>query len=316
MFVVGEGADLGDGAVASLTNEALEAVPPAVLEGGSLLPRRRPPEAVCRICGSTDRISREHIPPRAAGNSSTGREHSITEWLARDSLDEIPGGHITQGGSFGFVLCEDCNSRTGRLATEYGKWAAMGAQLFVEQLRPVEEMDRADKAPLVKIRVPRCQPAKFARQALSMMVSLAGPWPVTAQFPEIAATLLDGTPCELPAPLWLGMGLCAPVAARYAGPSLGIDLERGTWRWFCSLAYPPFAFELQLARSSGDHEVNPLCGIGNFLEDPDATTVGAELELIVGFAHTGFPGDWRTRAQIEAGLDLYGRAGTGRDRTA
>jgi hypothetical protein len=310
MFVVGEDADLDEDAVRSLANEAHAAAPPAVLDGGSLLPRRRPPDAICRICGSADRISREHIPPRAAGNSGTHREHSITEWLTRDSLDEIPGGRTAQGGNFGFVLCVDCNSRTGRLATEYRKWAAMGARLFVEQLRPVDEMDRAEITPLVTISVPGCHPAKFARQALSMMVSLAGPWPITAQFPELAATLLDGTPCELPAPLWLGMGLCAPVAARYAGPSLAIDSERGTWRWFSSLAYPPFAFELELARSSGDDETNPLCGIGNFLEHPDSTTAHAELDLIVGFAHTAFPGDWRTRAQIEAGLDLYGRAAT------
>jgi hypothetical protein len=217
--------------------------------------------------------------------------------LERDSLDEIPGGRSHQGGNFGFVLCEDCNSRTGRLATEYRRWASMGRERIT---------------PLVTIRVPRCHPAQFTRQVLSLMVSLAGPWPVTTQFPKLATTLIHGEPCELPEPLWLGMGLCAPHAARYAGPSLAIDLESRTWRWFASLAYPPFAFELELARSPDADAANRLCGIGGFLEHPDDATADVELDLIVAFAHTAFPGDWRTRMQIENSLDLYGRASTHR----
>lgn len=311
MFIAKEGAELDRGAIARLANEAIAAVPPGVLAGGGdLLPRVRPPEATCRICGAQDRLSREHIPPRAAGNTGTYRAHSITDWIARDSLDDVPGGRHFQGCSFGFVLCESCNSRTGRLAPEYAKWATMAIRLFVDELPPVTEMDHATVTPVATIGVPQCQPGKFARQVLSMMASLAGRWPVTELHPQLKSSLLDGTPCELPGDLTLDMALCAPVAARYAGPTLVVDLPHESWRWIASLAYPPLAFELELARSDGDHVPSPLCGIGHFLEHSDDLRADVELELIVGFAHTAFPSDWRTRAQIESDRDLYGRLPT------
>lgn len=168
-------------------------------------------------------------------------------------------------------------------------------------------MDAELITPLVRIGLPGCHPAQFARQVLSMLASLAGPWPVTSLYPELKSTLLEGVPCALPNDLSLEMGLCAPVAARHAGPTLVVDLERGSWRWVAAIAYPPFAFELTLARSDGEHETSPLCGIGGFLEHSDGTKGDVELDLIVGFAHTPYPTDYRTRAQIDSGRDLYGR---------
>lgn len=309
VFVANDGIELDVDAVSAVANEALAAVPEGVLEAsGELMPRVRPPDdASCRICGSSGDLSREHIPPRAAGNTGKHYAHSFSDWLERDSLDDLAGGSHEQGGSFGWVLCRTCNSRTGRFATEYGRWCGMAAKLFVEDLRPVEVMDAELITPLVRVGFSGCHPAQFARQVLSMMVSLAGSWPITALYPELKATLLDGTPCALPAGISLEMGLCAPVAARHAGPTLVVDLERPAWRWVAALAYPPFAFELTLARSSSEYEPSPLCGIGGFLEHVDATQADVELDLIVGFAHTPYPTDYRTRAQIKSGRDIYGR---------
>ncbi len=309
VFVANDGADLDVDAVTAVANEALAAVPDGVLEAsGELMPRVRPPGDVsCRICGSSGDLSREHIPPRTAGNTGKHYAHSFSDWLERDSLDDLAGGSHEQGGSFGWVLCRTCNSRTGRLATEYGRWCGMAAKLFVEDLRPVEVMDAELVTPLVRVEFSGCRPAMFARQVLSMMVSLAGPWPVTALYPGLQATLLDGAPCALPDGLSLEMGLCAPVAARHAGPTLVVDFERAAWRWIVALAYPPFAFELTLAGSTSEHEPRPLCGIGGFLEYDDAIKADVELDLIVGFVHTPYPTDYRTRAQIESGRDVYGR---------
>lgn len=68
-FVVSDGVDLDIDVVASIVDEAAAAAPDGVLEGGELLPRVRSPDASCRICGATEELSREHIPPRTAGNS-------------------------------------------------------------------------------------------------------------------------------------------------------------------------------------------------------------------------------------------------------
>lgn len=292
-----------------VVNAGLASAPEGVLEpSGALLPRRRPEQAACRICGRADDLSREHIPPRSAGNHQRARGHTITEWLERDSLDDIPGGRFEQNGTFGFVLCRDCNSLTGRrYAPEYTLWAANTARLLVDWGPDLAEVDARTVLPYLRIRLLQQQPALFTRQVLAMMASLAGPWELTSRHPELRDTLLKGTPCKLPEEMDLCMALCMPVAARYAGPSMVVDKQRRTWRWVASFAFPPFAFEMTLARSEGDHEPNPFCGIGGFLEYPNETRADVELDLPVTFAHTGFPTDWRSRAQIERDLDVYGR---------
>lgn len=290
-----------------LARDGISVAPPTLARLGELLPRRRPAEAACRICGSRDDLSREHIPPRSSGNAQVRRSYSILDWLDMDSIDETRGGRIEQGGTFGFVLCRSCNSRTGRNATEFSSWVAVASQLIAEQLPSIEEFDSRSEATLVTVRLPDRQPGRFSRQVMAMMVGLAAEWPVTSLHPELRGVMLDGESSALPLELSLGLGLCAGPWARYSGPSLIVSLDTSSWRWIVSLGHPPFAFELVLARSDGEHPPSAMCEIGNFLAVDEPQTGEVELELLVGFTHTPFPGDWRTRGQVESGRDIYGR---------
>lgn len=301
LFVTGEGRTV----VRELVDEALAAAPATVRSGGEILPRRRPADETCRICDRAVPLSREHVPPRSAGNVGRSRAHSLSEWLARDSLDEIPGGRFEQGGIWGYTLCGDCNSRTGRFSDEYRRWAATAARLLTQQLPDsIDELDSSAVTKGLSIRLPGALPGAFVRQVLSLMCSVAGPWPVTELYPELRGALLEGAPCPLPPGLALGMALCAGPSALISGPSLVMD-NASRWKWVAVLAHPPLAFELELA-ASPNRPSSVMCEIGNFLTVDESTRADVDLDVIVGFTHTVFPGDWRTRYQIENRLGLDG----------
>jgi hypothetical protein len=136
--------------------------------------------------------------------------------------------------------------------------------------------------------------ARFVRQVLSMMCSVAGPWRLTDQHPEVRGIVLDQAVVSLPGELSLVMNLQVG-SARVIGPTLVASTDGG-WRWVCEVAYPPFAFLLVLARD-GDAPVEGT-NIGGLTELPFGPA-SFEAPFQIGFAHTAFPGDWRTRAQIE-----------------
>jgi hypothetical protein len=301
MFLTGEGGM----AVPEVVDEAMAAAPAGVAAGGAILPRERRVSEECRICGQAMLLSREHVPPRSAGNLGTSRAHSLPEWLARESLDEVPGGRFEQGGIWGYTLCGACNSRTGRFSHEYRRWAFTTKGILREEVS--DSIEKIDQSPITKgvsVRLPAALPGAFVRQVLSVMCSVAGPWRVTDQHPELRAALLDGDMCELPPGLALGMALCAGPSALVAGPSLVMDTS-SRWKWIAVLAFPPLAFELELA-ASADRPPSVMCEIGNFLQVRESTRADVDLDLIIGFSHTVLPGDWRTRCQIERKLGLDG----------
>jgi hypothetical protein len=78
MFVGGQDADPTDIDV-NLINEALRAAPPEALDGGLILPHHSPTGGTCRLCGAQTTLSREHVPPRSAGNSDRVRFYTINE---------------------------------------------------------------------------------------------------------------------------------------------------------------------------------------------------------------------------------------------
>lgn len=302
MFLTGEGGM----AVPEVVHDAMAAAPTGVAVGGGILPRHRSADEECRICGQAMQLSREHVPPRSAGNLGTSRAHSLSEWLERDSLDELPGGRYEQGGIWGYTLCGSCNSRTGRFSDEYRRWASAAARILMTQVADsIEEIDMSPVTKEVGVRIPAALPGSFVRQVLSLMCSVAGPWKVTDQHPELRAALLEGDTLPLPPGLALGIALCAGPSALVAGPSLVMDTAN-RWKWVAVLAFPPLAFELELAASL-DRPPSVMCEIGNFLIVNESTRADVDLDLIIAFSHTVLPGDWRTRCQIERKLGFDGR---------
>lgn len=289
----------------SLFGEAMAAAPAGVVEGGKILPRKKPDDPKCVFCGATSEISREHIPPRSAGNDSAGWEYTAADWLERESLDDFgrKGSHV-QGGTWGYVLCRTCNSRTSRLAAGYVEVAERAIGLL-GQLPPIEVLNADRQSREVECVLKGIRPGLFVRQLLSHMLVLASPWGLAKQHPELVDSVLNGTPVELPDQMSIGMVLCPGPLGSSSGPMLHIDSRAQRWRWFTELAHPPLGFEFVLA-SSESAPYTPVTEIQDLLQLDEQTTADISGDLCVGLKNTGFPGDWRTRAQVEGGLGLDG----------
>lgn len=289
---------------------ALAAAPPGVADGGVLLPRDVV-DGRCRLCGRTAELTREHVPPRAAGNTGRVVAHTVEDWVRRETLDDPPvgPGRVEQGGVWGRVLCHDCNSITGhRYGSEYRGWAARATRMLSEDLPPPEVLDAESVSRGLRVRFDGVRPGAFARQVLSLMATLSGPWDLAGRHPEIRSMVLDGTPGRLPDGMFLGMTFYAGPNIAIAGPSLRFDRVSGAWQWVLALAFPPLAFEMVLAESTS--QPTAMCGIDCFLAAGPEVVGNAELEVFVAFGHTASPTDWRTRAQLERGLTLEGKEPT------
>ena len=185
--------------------------------------------------------------------------HTIEEWLARTSLDAIPGGRVEQGGVWGRTLCRRCNNATGQYASEYRRWAARGARML-GQLPAREVLDAEPVSKLLRVQFENVRPGAFTRQVLSLMASMSGPWDIAGRHPLVRTMVLEGKPGELPAGMTLDLALFYGPSCLLAGPTLIIDRTTNGWKWSLVVAFPPFAFEMVLAADWT--EVSPMCGIG------------------------------------------------------
>jgi hypothetical protein len=288
--------------VAELWQQGLAAAPANYLGENTVafLPKK-PAQGLCRLCGKTARLTKEHVPPKQSGNKSRSTEYKLSAWLENQDLDDMGRGKIHQGGIYGYTLCSQCNSVTGRrYGSEYQKWA-FGGYAALAGL-PLDKMNGRNGPFALKVQFGKTDnpvhPGALVRQVLSMMCSLSGTWDLAGSYPVIKSIVLDEATVPLPSNLDLGMSLYAGPRARMVGPQLKVDLHEKTWQWLMEIAYPPFSFVLVLASSTED----PLNGL--VLNEWSMQATKAPLafkgEIGVGFGWSPYPADFRTRAQIEA----------------
>lgn len=266
--------------------------------GYEMLPRRRRIDR-CRLCGEVKSLTKEHIPPKGAGNIATAPTHTLTEWIDRQDLEAIPGGKIEQGGIWGYTLCADCNSLTGqKYGTEYQGWAIRAVLLMRQNIHPSLINENPNPTFVTGQLGGRkdggVAPGLMVRQVLSGMCSLSSGWDLAGRSPAIRRIVLDGSLEPLPDGMSLWMELFAGPQSRLAGPQVVSDGE-GRWAWVMEVAHPPFAFRLVLA---SNHQ--PVYGMdmSPFTMEPLDQRVLLEATWQVGFGWTPLPGDYRSRAAI------------------
>jgi hypothetical protein len=246
------------------------------------------------------------------------REHTLADHLNRESLDDVPAGRPTQGGIFGFTLCKKCNEWTGHeYGREYKQWVdaawgliqALAPKLGIEEDRPnvayevAVALDAIDGFASFEAEFHDIDLGAFARQVLTMMASIAGDWGLTHRHPEIRQIVLDKLAMPLPSQLSLSMHLYLGPNVRVIGPSLLMNRESGHWRWVCEVAYPPFAHDLVLASNITDDQRLPGSDTGDLTARGPGHRASVKGPMYVGFGHTPYPGDLRTRAQCDADFE-------------
>lgn len=285
-----------------LLNEAMAAFPALQHDATEeLFPATRR-TGRCRICGQTRDLTREHVPPRSAYNREPGRAHTILEWLRRTAAGALPGGILRQGGTWGYTLCKPCNDLTGhRYADEYRELAMTVVRMF--KRANVGEIEAALEQPIAQFRLhgdaghagPR--PGAFVREILALMCTLSADFDLAGRYPAIRRLILDPSVEALPAGMSLGMTVYLGGHPRYIGPTLTVHPTEGVWRYVMELAHPPLATLLVLATNG---PAPHACDLSAFTQIAPDVRAPIEGRIAVGIGHTPLPGDYRTRAMVEA----------------
>jgi hypothetical protein len=133
----------------------------------------------CYICGEVSKLSKEHMPPRKAFNdckvllAKIDRERTKAEVRWRKEQ--------RQGGNFEFVLCEDCNNKTGSwYGNEYVK--------FVKVCAKYANSENAGK--MVSIQIHGLFPLLVAKEAIAIICASSGPG-LSQAHPELRKLILD-----------------------------------------------------------------------------------------------------------------------------
>ena len=100
---------------------------------------------LCHICGENRGLTFEHIPPKFAGNSQSGKSYDVINMVknGRFKLKDINGlrAKIHQQGLGDYTLCKSCNNYTGaHYVTAYGH-AALAMHQY---LNSIEETQKSD----------------------------------------------------------------------------------------------------------------------------------------------------------------------------
>src|SRR5207302_1742487 len=141
------------------------------------------------------------------------------------------------------------------------------------------------------------RPGAFVREVLALMCSLSADFDLAGRYPAIRRLILEPSVEAVPNGMSLGLSLFLGGYPRFAGPTLVVEPRAGVWRFVMEVANPPLATLMVLATNGpAPHicDLSALTLIGPDLYQP------FEGRLAIGFGHGGMPGDYRTKARVEA----------------
>jgi hypothetical protein len=261
------------------------------------VPRRRAQDAIgtCHLCLKLEPLSFEHVPPRAAFNSSRVDVQGLEHWLSRGTDGPGLRKTIQQGGQGLEVFCAHCNNETGSwYASELTGWVH-GAVAAMRALPPIGEMDQELEPHVARLRINQVRPLAFVKQIITMVLAVND-----IGFAERHAALRrfvrERDQRGLPDDVQLYLALfCGPIIRR-SGVQGKLVVETAEQFVLSEIAHPPFAY---MASFDEPSPTLPVGNISGFADVSYTARADVEIDLLVGFGHTVYPSDYRTKAQME-----------------
>jgi hypothetical protein len=244
---------------------------------------------VCKLCGQTDKLTYEHVPPKNAHNKTRfyifPTDSSIT-----DPFLEKPKGKPEQGGIGYYSLCEPCNNKTGGW---YGNAYIDFVNQAIYRLRLADAQYENGDPYII-------HPLKVIKQIISFFVTL-GVINYSDEYPELASFVLNKSNRTLPDNFQVFMYYNDSDNYRYmADNSL---YENGIIYRFSEMAHFPFGFLLSFEKTKSplDQRFVEITSWKNYPFDWKDKRLSIPLKkLPVELAM--FPGDYRSREEIEQAI--------------
>ena len=274
--------------------------------------RARDHVGICHICLREGPLTFEHVPPQAAFNDQRADVGGLEHWLSRNSDGPPLRVQIQQGGMGFHSLCADCNNRTGSwYASELTGWVH-GAVAAIGHLPPIEEMDSQLEPHGATLQIQGVRPLAFVKQIATMVLAVNGPG-FSERHSELRKFVLDRDRQGVPDGIQLYLALFLGPNGRRSGVQGRLDVEKGNTYLTSEIAHPPFAY---LASFDEPAPLLPAGNVTDFGEVPYSSQSNLEVDLVVGFGHTIYPADFRTRAELERDREENARGRPSRNRDA
>ncbi|HLG55258.1 MAG TPA: hypothetical protein VI485_07995 [Vicinamibacterales bacterium] len=255
-------------------------------------------KGICAICGKGTKLTFEHVPPKAAGNEEDVIVYGIEEWLSRDlESGEMPGGYVQPQGTGTISICKSCNEYSGKwYVPEFGKFVHTGVGLFRQLTTArIEKADASLEWKAVDFKVKGMRALPVVKQIVASLLALNAP-EFGQKNPDLVKFVLDHKIQGLPEKYRLYMCLFAGPIARFAGLAVELNVVTQQTVYMTELAHPPFAYLLTI-----DSEPSQPTGEITVWTTRDFDEARDErLVLTLGFGNTAFPGDYRSKAKVEA----------------
>jgi hypothetical protein len=256
-------------------------------------------KGICAICGKGTKLTFEHVPPRAAGNVDDATVYSIEDWLGRNlETGEMPGGYAQPQGTGAISICKSCNEYSGAwYVPEFAKFVHTGVALFRE-LQRQELIDQVDKSldwKAADFGIQQMRALPVVKQIVASLLAINDP-EFAQKNPALREFVLNRELRGLPARYRLYLCMYFGPLARFAGLAIEVNVITGKAVYMTEFAHPPFAYLLTI-----DSEPSQPTGeITEWTTRDFGEARDERLVLTYGFGHTALPGDYRSKAKVDA----------------
>lgn len=242
------------------------------------------PYGLCGLCGFVGHLSRTHVPPQCAGNTTDVESGVAVTRIDKSGVRRLGEGRKRNGGAAAFLLCEPCNGIASKYDDAFGQiWKDLfhdfrGGLPAIRGPHPAE-------APLMR-------PGAIVRSVLAGLMGLCPT--LQTDFPTLVGAVKDGAVVRAPEGLHLLMTL-------YPGPDRWVSgggIGRQTLRAgraptevyaYGEVAWPPLYFIL--TDQSGKAEWPDAYDILSWLADEPGVERSVALLIPVLRANDLFTSD-------------------------
>jgi hypothetical protein len=224
--------------------------------------------------------------------------YNLEEWLARDSASgQLPGGIPQPQGTGLFALCRACNVELlgKHYVPAFVSFVQIGRELLSQLAERMAEYDARERGSELGVRFLKVNRLAVSKQIVSMMLVTSGRTVVEAN-PALEHFVRTPAAQGLPTNYRLFLGFSFGPAVRVTGLGARVDLVTQQQTIAVEVVYPPFAYALSFNGTA----VYASGEITDWTTADYQSVTAQELRLPLGFSHTAFLGDLRTRAEIEA----------------
>ena len=247
----------------------------------------------CALCGKECKLTFEHIPPRAANNSTPAKPVSGAEYFKKNNRFPWDTSGIKyenqQKGMGLFSLCQECNNNTGAFyGNDYLEFAKRAVAMIMS--------DIPDSHDIVDFK--EIYPLRIIKQICSMFCSINRDLPY---LDEMRKFVLDKESNNFDKKKYrIQMYFNKGNIIKYNGYSCLIFLGSSMIE-MSEIVAPPFGFQLIIDPKDNEH-YNGF-NITNFVDCKYNTIATVTMPIVFYEVNNIFPDDYRSKEEIIAQIE-------------